>query len=977
MNLARLSGIGQPFIEEFDDTFGENSLFFQEVIAVLKGGDAAASLDEQGNWLKANPDSADLHHYKQKCLTFAPDERARLYTEVKRVVFLALGLFKAREGSQEQAKAWLTAYADTGIGIDPASIATGYQQWTSNWLDWMLFLTEALRGEQRSLMAYFLFEMVGGLTDEAAQDYRARIRSLAAPQHTVEMIALGWNGQTQHGERCQLALEQIPGETGFYRHPRCLLLPCDSVFLKSIADAWAMITAPVGFQWNQGPPAISRWEESGGAIRWRLSIPGEGRLEAASSGSIGGAFGAGSILLCMGESNDNYGITACADAQGNFSAVDSQSVEPKAQGAINGGVKDLIVCQAQYESWSPLFSNAAISLHEASNSLEAAKLIAAASKPRQAVIKKVCQDNSNLDILMKNLENRAAIPIQQYYIESPLLKEVKRERLPQGDGKDEQDTFFRSHLPKWLGRYEEAGSREEYDHDPVSLQDALQDNDRKRLLIIGPPGSGKTALTRYIAMRVLDKENPLLESSRIIPIRIRLREWEEKSEMSLLKYIHSTFEDISSSPNMELWKLWIERGEVLLILDGLDETSAGFANTVADLLNANYANNCRIVITCRSLSRKRLESIAAGACPIFTPNPFYEEQQRKFIEKYAQITGKALRADDLLAELEANNLTEMGANPLLLSLICYVVADQKSMPLPQKSMTLPTTRTELYDKAIAEILNDSLDPCNAEDKPKSPIEAPYVLQALEEIAFRMMLQETNRNVCSRVTALDYLAQIINEGMFNGRTGITSSDLLPYLLRSSRLFSGEKICDFFHTTVQEYLAARAIKRRAKACGFDGESVEMPGEVGEWNESQWQKAFRRIDAAFAEYFPPEAMESIEKRLNSENSEEREEAERALKSRRQQAEKGLAESEKLIALLDHKAWLEEWQEVFLFLAGTLEDPVPLLDILSDGNNIRRDDWARHRLALAALCIAEIAPEKRNITVAGGFAFVDRQER
>jgi hypothetical protein len=55
----------------------------------------------------------------------------------------------------------------------------------------------------------------------------------------------------------------------------------------------------------------------------------------------------------------------------------------------------------------------------------------------------------------------------------------------------------------------------------------------------------------------------------------------------------------------------------------------------------------------------------------------------------------------------------------------------------------------------------------------------------------------------------------------------------------------------------------------------------------------------------------------------------------------------------LVDRKAWLPQWQEVIILLAGKLDDPVPLLELLSDDAT---DDVFRHRLALAALCLPEI---------------------
>jgi HEAT repeat protein len=61
----------------------------------------------------------------------------------------------------------------------------------------------------------------------------------------------------------------------------------------------------------------------------------------------------------------------------------------------------------------------------------------------------------------------------------------------------------------------------------------------------------------------------------------------------------------------------------------------------------------------------------------------------------------------------------------------------------------------------------------------------------------------------------------------------------------------------------------------------------------------------------------------------------------------------------LVDRKSWRPGWHEVIVLLAGQLADPTPLLRLLAERG---RDDLFRHRLALAALCLAEIAAENHD---------------
>jgi len=60
-----------------------------------------------------------------------------------------------------------------------------------------------------------------------------------------------------------------------------------------------------------------------------------------------------------------------------------------------------------------------------------------------------------------------------------------------------------------------------------------------------------------------------------------------------------------------------------------------------------------------------------------------------------------------------------------------------------------------------------------------------------------------------------------------------------------------------------------------------------------------------------------------------------------------------------LDDAAWNPAWDQVFVFLAGRLNDSSTLLEMLSDPEV---DDSLRHRLGLAGRCIGELTPEQCN---------------
>jgi HEAT repeat protein len=59
-----------------------------------------------------------------------------------------------------------------------------------------------------------------------------------------------------------------------------------------------------------------------------------------------------------------------------------------------------------------------------------------------------------------------------------------------------------------------------------------------------------------------------------------------------------------------------------------------------------------------------------------------------------------------------------------------------------------------------------------------------------------------------------------------------------------------------------------------------------------------------------------------------------------------------------IDSRAWDPAWQEAVILMAGLLEDPRPLIELLADPE---RDDIAHHRTILAALALPELNPKWR----------------
>jgi hypothetical protein len=229
-------------------------------------------------------------------------------------------------------------------------------------------------------------------------------------------------------------------------------------------------------------------------------------------------------------------------------------------------------------------------------------------------------------------------------------------------------------------------------------------SDVPRFVVLGPPGSGKT---RYLALRASQGQLRLVNRS-MLPVVVRLPEWQqwaepgkERPRYRLAAYLEALYQDhgASPAPTARQWDLWLAGGEVLLLLDGLDELSlTTFVNRAVEPVLRDLIL-CPTILTCRSISFEQHEALLPSL-PVFMLGPL-EEKLGDYIRAYGKHSARSPKfdANALIAQLDGTpQMMPLASNPLLLDLICYAVDDER------ERITLPATRGELYDRAVKKLL---------------------------------------------------------------------------------------------------------------------------------------------------------------------------------------------------------------------------------------------------------------------------------
>lgn len=210
--------------------------------------------------------------------------------------------------------------------------------------------------------------------------------------------------------------------------------------------------------------------------------------------------------------------------------------------------------------------------------------------------------------------------------------------------------------------------------------------DLDKVLVLGKPGAGKTTFLKYLALHAPVERKGALQR---VPVYVALRDWAD-SGRDLLNLICEQFEICGFPEAQTFVERMLEKGKLLLLLDGLDEVTGGRlpeASRKIRMLADRYPKN-QFVMSCRLAAypyvfEKFTEVELAD---------FDDDQIREFGELwFGDASGTAASFWRKINEPANRGVLELASNPLLLTMLCLAFGDL---------LSFPSNRSQLYKEAI-------------------------------------------------------------------------------------------------------------------------------------------------------------------------------------------------------------------------------------------------------------------------------------
>jgi len=289
----------------------------------------------------------------------------------------------------------------------------------------------------------------------------------------------------------------------------------------------------------------------------------------------------------------------------------------------------------------------------------------------------------------QQLKNRQALlnKVRKFWVEGVLETSLQDQVLIELDLEERADAVVSS-WNRELATTDEAQQPLPKGTNVISIFDQL--GERRMLLILGEPGAGKTTTLLELTRDFVNRAAQSLDCR--IPVVFNLSSWALKKQPIgywLVEELNSKYQ-VPKSIGAD----WVEKQELLLLLDGLDEVKAEHRESCVAALNDFHQNYAPEMVVCSRIKDYQELSNRLNFQSAVYLKPLTPEQIRHYLNRInADLTGlRALIKGDMA-------LQELAKSPLILNIMVLAYQGVAVEDLPRTEI-IEERRKQLFDAYI-------------------------------------------------------------------------------------------------------------------------------------------------------------------------------------------------------------------------------------------------------------------------------------
>ncbi|MBF2049316.1 MAG: NACHT domain-containing protein [Elainella sp. C42_A2020_010] len=349
-------------------------------------------------------------------------------------------------------------------------------------------------------------------------------------------------------------------------------------------------------------------------------------------------------------------------------------------------------------------------------------------------------------------------------------------------------------------------------------------NQEQYLMVLGGPGVGKSTFLRKMGLEALRGKQGEFQHH-CIPVFLALQRF-KSNEISIEQLIARKFEVCGFPEAAEFVQAALEKGKLLVLLDGLDEVPLDHLDRaitqIQDLVD-RYSQN-RFIASCRVAAYKggfpRFKDVAMAA--------FKDTQIEQFIRNWFrsakdQEANTAEQCWELLKRSEYAAAKELAQTPLLLTLLCAVY---------DEAMDFPKNRAALYGEALDVLLRKWASEKRVQYNPiYQELSIELERELLADIAFDSF--SADQLFFSKSDVIERIRKFLVSNL-NAPQHLDSEKVLEEIEKQQGILveRARDAYSFSHLTFQEYLTAQYI--------VDNQQLEWL-VTNHLTDERWQEVF----------------------------------------------------------------------------------------------------------------------------------------